>query len=144
MANTDFSADATTAAYKGGLHSFANRITFTPVAGEVHTLFTIPKGSRVLLAGLKVTTGSVGTGSGVTASLGISGTAAGYIAASSVLAAAEDTLVTGVGAFLGGTDIQIPLAADTPVTTTIALSSGTVSEVTVEFEVQFLKLGMAA
>ena len=51
MANTVFSADATTAAYKGGLHSFSNRVTFTPVAGEVHTLFTVPKGSRFLAAG---------------------------------------------------------------------------------------------
>lgn len=139
MANTDFSSSAVTGAISGGMHSFANTVTFTPVAAEVHTLFTLPAGCRPFLAGMKVKTGST-AGSGVTASLGFSGTAAGYIAASNLLTAAEDTLVTGVGTSLYN---AAPLAADQDVTITIAVSSGTPTAVTVEFEVQYMKLGMA-
>jgi hypothetical protein len=142
MASTDFTNQKmSAAAYEStGIRSLSNRVTFTPVAAEVHSIFDLPAGARILGASAVVVTGSVGTGSGVTSTLGIAATpsaidADGFIEAFSLLAANEGTVNRGFGAVLG-THNEVCHAA-TVVDATIALSSGTVSAVTVDYQITY-------
>ena len=89
-----------------------NRLTIPvgSVTGDVFQVFDVDKGERVIACAMKVVQGTDQTTPIV--KLGLQGgTEAGYLAYSSVLAAAEGTTYIGVGAYLGGSDIQIPFAA---------------------------------
>jgi hypothetical protein len=98
-----------------GVLTRLNRLTIPvgSVTGDVFQLFDVAAGERVLAVAMKVVTGTDQTTPLVKIGLQ-GGTEAGYLADSSILAATAGTVYIGVGAYLGGTDIQVAFAsADT-------------------------------
>lgn len=106
---------ASTGSWLSGVLTRHYRLTIPvgSVTGDVFQIADVAAGERILAVAMKVVTGTDQTTPVVKIGLQ-GGTEAGYLADSSILAAAAGTVYIGVGAYLGGTDIQIPFAsADT-------------------------------
>lgn len=106
------SDDASSGGWTSGILTRHYRLTIPvgSVTGDVFQIFDVSPGERVLAMAMKVVTGTDQTTPIVKVGLQ-GGTEAGYLADSSILAATAGTLYVGVGAYLGGTDVQVAFAA---------------------------------
>jgi hypothetical protein len=132
---TGATAGASTGGWTSGIITRFNRVTFTPTAADVLQIFDVQKGEKILGIAMKVITGS---NQASTIAIGLTGgTTNGYLAATSIAAAAEGTTTIGTdGVYLNGAhasaDRQVAFTAADTIDALLA-TSGT-NTCVVEFE----------
>ena len=129
-----------TGGWTSGLITRFNRVTFTPTAADVLQIFDVQKGEKILGIAMKVITGSDAAS---TIAIGLTGgTTDGYLAATSIAAAAEGTTTVGTtGAYITGATWQAAFTAADTIDALLA-TSGTNSCV-VEFEMVSFRTTLA-
>lgn len=143
MATLDKTTTATPGASSGGWTSGVvtrfNRVSFTPTAADVLQIFDVQKGERVLAFAMKVITGS---NAGSTVEVGLTGgDVDGYLASTSIAAAADGTTTIGSGAFITGATLQAAFTAADTIDVLLA-TSGT-NTCVVEFEMVSVRTTLA-
>lgn len=144
MATHDKTTNATPGASTGGFNSGVitrfNRVTFTPTSGDVLQIFDVQKGEKILGIAMKVVTGS---NAASTIAIGLTGgTTDGYLAATSIAAAAEGTTTIGTtGAYITGATWQAAFTSADTIDALIA-TSGT-NTCIVEFEMVSFRTTLA-